>query len=455
MCGGMRSPSPNPSPGPACPPGWGRLARALRWKINAAWWLQVLATPLALVSLVLVGLILWARRYWPEQAASWGGVVVAVALVAVVLWAWWRARGRFVDLRGALVRLESRLRLHNRLSAAAAGACAWPAPPEHAAHGIRWAPGQTLLPPLAAAALLAAAWWVPVTAASSHRPTSEPAAWRTTETELETLTRERLADPASLEQTREKIEELRARDPAKWFSHSSLEATDQLREAHLRAGAELRSQLRQAAQGASRLAEGGGALSARARAQAQERFRDSVEAMRAGAMRPPEELLNQLREIDPAQLGNMDPQQLQQMIDELKAMAEGLGRGLGEGGEEGDGEGEGDGDGEGEDGNGDEPGRGGVNRGPGTTTDLYGKERHKADPAKPEALESPDLSRALPGEVLGNSEIERELDRTSPGLRGGGSADTSGGGGATWQESLHPKEQEALKRFFHDPESRP
>jgi hypothetical protein len=314
-----------------------------------------------------------------------------------------------------------------------------------------------LLPPLAAAALLAAAWWVPVTAASSHKPTSEPAAWRTTEAELATLTRERLADPASLEQTREKIEELRARDPAKWFSHSSLEATDQLREAHLRAGAELRSQLRQAAQGASRLAEGGGALSARARAQAQDRFRESVEAMRAGAMRPPEELLNQLREIDPAQLGNMDPQQLQQMIDELKAMAEGLGRGLGEGDEDGeDGEdGEGGGDGEGENGNGDEPGRGGVNRGPGTSTDLYGKERHKADPAKPEALESPDLSRALPGEVLGNSEIERELDRTSPGLRSGGSADTSGGGGATWQESLHPKEQEALKRFFNDPDPRP
>lgn len=46
----------------AVPKGWRRLAGAMRRKINFGWWLHVVATPLVVVSLVLMGLTLWARR---------------------------------------------------------------------------------------------------------------------------------------------------------------------------------------------------------------------------------------------------------------------------------------------------------------------------------------------------------------------------------------------------------
>ncbi|MCF7733846.1 MAG: hypothetical protein K9N23_19320 [Akkermansiaceae bacterium] len=428
-------------------PAWRRAARGLRRKINCAWWLQCCGTPLVMASLGLMGGILWARRYWPAEAETWRGWVVAAVVAAVLVWAWRAARRRFVSLAGAMTRLESRMGLHNRLSAAAAGACEWPEPPAKPDHGIRWAPGQTLLPVLAAAAFLAAAWWVPVTAAGRKPAPDEPAAWRTTEAELQKLGREDIIDPKSLDQTREKINELRAQEPEKWFSHGSLEATDKMRESHLQAAAELRGNLRQAAQGASRLTEGEGALTAKARANLQDQFNQAVEAMKAGAMKPTPAMLDQLREIDPNQLGRMDPEKLQEMIDELREAAAELGewRPGGEDGEDGQGEGEGE---DGDDGDG--PGRGGVARGPGTSDDLFGKERHAADAQKPQVLESADLSRTMPGEVLDTTEVEREIDRASPALRAGGKADSSGGGNTTWQESLHPKEQEALKRFFNE-----
>lgn len=423
---------------------WLRLARALRRKINCGWWLQMCATPLVVLSLLLLVLTLWARRYWPEQVGAWYGWVVAGMVVLVLVGSWWVARRRFADLAATLVILESRLGMHNRLTAAAAGACEWPEAPGRVDHGIRWAPAQTLVPVLMAALFLAAAWWVPVTAAAPRAIPDEPAAWRTTEAELAELAREDAVDPKSLEQTQQQVDELRAQEPEQWFAHASLEATDKMRESHLQAAAELQRNLRQTEQGLSRMAGSEGTLSAKTRAGLQDRFRQALEAMQNGAMKPHPNLLNQLRDIDPNQLGQIDRQQIERMLQELRDAAEALGECCGEG------EGEIDGtlaDGEGEE-DGTMPGRGGVTEGPGTSDRLFGKERTELAAQPPQALESADLSRALPGEVLETTDVERELERTSPALRSGGRAAAEGGGGSTWRESLHPKEQEALKRFF-------
>lgn len=432
----------------AIPTGWLRLARAMRRKINCGWWLHVSATPLVVAAMVLLGPTLWARRHWPVQAGVWHGWAALAAVIGTAGVAWWLARRRFVDTGGALVRLESRLGLHNRLSAAAAGACAWPPVPERADHGIRWAPGQTLLPLVAAAVFFAAAWWVPIAAAAKRAAPDEPAAWRTTETELMELAREEAVDPESLEKTREQVEKLRTQDPEQWFSHATLEATDKLRESHLRAAAELRNNLRRVGQGMARMTAGEGILGAKTKAALQDQFKQAVEAMSNGAMKPNPKLLEQLRDIDPNQLGQLDRDRMEKMLQQLREDAEALGEcggGLGEDPAEGEGEGDGEGDG---DGDGDQPGRGGVSRGPGTSDRLFGKERAGVDAQRPQALESADLSRAQPGEVLETTDAEHEIDRTSPALRSGGKAATEGGGGTTWRESLHPKEQEALKRFF-------
>ena len=429
------------------PKGWLRLARAVRRKINGGWWLHLCATPMVAGALVLLGPTLWARRYWPVDAGIWHGWAVLGVVAGSAAFSWWLARRRFVDTAGALVRLESRLGLHNRLSAAAAGACAWPPVPERTDHGIRWSPLQTLLPLVAAAVFFAAAWWVPVSVAPVRSAPDEPAAWRTTETELMELSREEAADPESLEKTRDQLEKLRSQDPEQWFSHATLEATDKVRESHLRAAAELRNNLRRAGQGLERMAAGEGILGAKTKAALQDQFKQAVEAMSNGAMKPNPKLLEQLRDIDPGQLGQLDRERMERMLEQLREDAEALGEcggGLGDELADGDG-GEGEGD---EDGNGDGPGRGGVDRGPGTSDRLFGKERAGLEAQRPQALASEDLSRSQPGDVLETTDAEHEIDRTSPALRSGGKAAADGGGGTTWRESLHPKEQEALKRFF-------
>jgi hypothetical protein len=246
-------------------------------------------------------------------------------VVLVLGWSWWVARRRFAGLAATLVVLESRLGMHNRLSAAAAGACEWPEAPDRVDHGIRWAPAQTLVPVLMAAVFLAAAWWVPVTAAARRAIPDEPSAWRTTEAELAELAREDAVDPESLEQTQQQVDELRAQEPEQWFAHASLEATDKKRESHLQAAAGLQRNLRQTEQGLSRMADSAGALSAKTRAGLQDQFRQALEAMRNGAMKPHPNLLNQLREIDPNQLGQIDRQQMERMLRELREAAEALG----------------------------------------------------------------------------------------------------------------------------------
>ena len=409
---------------------------------------------MVIAAMVLLGPALWARRVWPDGARFWLAWLAVMVPVACFIVSWWIAKRRFVGVAEALVRLEDRLRMHNRLSAAAVGVCAWPPVPEHPDDGIRWSLANTLLPLLAAAAFLAAALWVPVAARVRPPPPDEPTAWATTENELRELTRQNAAATESLEETQRKIAELRAQDPAKWFSHASLEATDQLRAAHMRALTDLQHQLAKSRDLTDRLASDNAAtMPAQKRAALQDQFKQTVQAMQAGPMKPNKELLDRLREIDPSQLNQLSQGDLKELLDDLKEKAEALGKCLGsEPGEgEGDGDTAGDDSGDRSDDNGDEgegPGIGGVTRGPGTTPGVLGKHATDVEAQKPQFLDPADLSRSLPGDVIDVTDSKHDVDQTSPALRGAGSANTQGGGASTWQESLHPREQEAVKKFF-------
>jgi len=424
---------------------WHHLARQTRRKINCGWWLYVCGTPLVGGALGLLGPALWARRIWPVQAPLWVAWVAGVAGVLILLGSWWVARRRFVSLSAALVRLEERLGLHNRLSTAAAGVCPWPPPPERADDGIRWSFANTLLPPLTAAAFLAAALWVPVKARMLPPAPDEPAAWAATEEDVRELARQDVADPGSLDETQKRVAELRAQDAGKWFSHASLEATDKLREAHVRSMADLQRQLTRAQESTSRLAEDAAKLPAQTRAGLQDQFNQAVQGMQAGAMKPNPELLEQLRAIDPEQLAQLDKEQMRKLMEKMKEKAEALGKCLGRE----PGEGHEDAEGElAESDVGDGPGRGGVDRGPGTSPDVFGEQASDTEAQKPQFLDPGDLSRSLPGDVLETTNSKHEVELTHPALRGGGKADVQGGGASTWQESLHPREQEAVKKFF-------
>ena len=97
------------------------------------------------------------------------------------------------------------------------------------------------------------------------------------------------------------------------------------------------------------------------------------------------------------------------------------------------------------------PGRGGINRGPGTAplSLRAGRDqsRHEEDRGAHFAARH---ERLAPGDVLGVSDGKHDVDKNGykgP-QKGGALQNTGDGGAAVWQNSLLPSEREALKRYF-------
>ena len=67
-----------------------------------------------------------------------------------------------------------------------------------------------------------------------------------------------------------------------------------------------------------------------------------------------------------------------------------------------------------------------------------------------EAVSNPDLSHALPGDMVGVGKGEHTVDPTKyTGLAAGGTITSQGVGGETvWRDDLTPSEREVLKNFF-------
>jgi hypothetical protein len=191
-------------------------------------------------------------------------------------------------------------------------------------------------------------------------------------------------------------------------------------------------------------------------------FEQALQGLQNGAMKPNPQLLDQLKQLDPKNLGQLTPEQMQQLKENLQKHGDAMKQpGHGEGGgdwedelqgEDGDGEGEGQGGGEGEgdgEGDGEGPGRGGIDRGPGHDPSVLGKERDAVETGDLTGLEAKDLSRSMPGDLLQLQDGEHEAAKDPSEAGAGGDAkETGSGGDRVWREALDPEEQKALKRFY-------
>ncbi len=98
---------------------------------------------------------------------------------------------------------------------------------------------------------------------------------------------------------------------------------------------------------------------------------------------------------------------------------------------------------------GERAGKGGVDRGPGHAPGVLGKEGEKIELGDLTGLESKNLSRSLPGDLLQLQDGEHDVDKTPVGPRAGGATGATGDGGdRVWEDALDPEEQKALKKFF-------
>ncbi len=432
---------------------WLSRARQVSRRVNLAWWLETLAAPLLVAAIAGAAALLLLRRHSPQvdPALLAGASAGAVLLLAGVCWL--RARRRFESPEESLVRLEASMHLRNGLSAAMAGVAPWPEPRGRGHDGLRWHWPRVIVPPLGALALLAAGLLIPISAETTAERSSpdQPQTWSQLETQLEHLTQEEVADEKYLEEMREKLDELRAQEEEQWFSHSSLEATDHLRKAHRSEVDRMDRELDRAAQALEKMEKGGAAGAKRDELMAE--FDQALQGLQNGAMKPNPQLLEQMKQFDPKNLGHLNEQQLQQLRENLKKHADAMKQcqncdGGDCGGDwmdellAGEGENEGGQPGEG-------PGRGGVNRGPGHAPGVLGAEKDGLEIGGLEGLEAQDLSRSLPGDLLQLQDGEHDVDETASRAVAGGDLQSTGSGGErVWRESLDPDEQRTLKRFF-------
>lgn len=455
---------------------WQAHARSTARRWNTAWWLDFSALPLIIVGVLSAAAILWLRRDFPHLPLPWliGGAVGLIALTTATCAL--LAKRRFVSFKQALVRMEAAMRLNNALSAAEAGVAAWPAAPQRVQTNLQWQPLRIVIPWLGALALPAAALLIPLAAKPPATAHEQPQSWKAMEQSLDLLEQEQVVEKPYIEQMREKLNELKSKDEDEWFSHASLEATDSMKQAHREELQHAEKQLEQAAHAIE-------AADANADREAQqklgEEFEQALKGLEQGAMKPNSALMEQLKQLDPKQLGQLSPEQAKQLKENLKQAAdnmnkagqkcEGDGSGSdwseemlandhqndgseGQGAGQGDGKGNGNGSGEPGDGNDDDgTGQGGPGPGGGHADGVLGKESQRTNLGDIAGVESQDLSKSLPGDLLELQNGKHDVDQTKRGPAQGGDTKALGEGGErVWRHAFDPEEQRTLKRFFNE-----
>lgn len=431
---------------------WQAKARQVARTVNFAWWLETLSAPLLVGAILVAAGLLVVRREFP-QVESWRLVATTGAVVLVLglaCWAW--AARKFEKPAQSLVRIEAAMRLRNSLSAARAGVAPWPTPIEKIDAGLAWQWPRLLVPPLGALVLLVAGLFIPMAARSLHPAGApeQPQAWKQLDTELDKLTKEEVVGEKYLEETRKKLEELKSQQEEQWFSHSSLEATDSLKKAHRAETERVERELGRADKALEALEKNAGAQNPAEKNRLMEEFDQALQGLQNGAMKPNPKLLEQMKQLDLKDMGNLTTEQIDQLRKNLKknsnAMKGGKREGQGEGWSDellaGDGQGEGDKPANGR-------GEGGVDRGPGHDPNVLGAEKDNVETGKLTELESKDLSRANPGDLLELQDGEHDVDHSPSAAAAGGDTDATGkGGDRVWRDALDPAEQRTLKRFF-------
>ena len=302
---------------------WLTIARSTACRLNWAWFLDKLALPLLIAGLIGAIAIMLARREWiafpwmPSLAIAGGGI----ALVCLIAWLF--ARRHFTSQEKALVRIESAMELNNSLTAAQAGIAPWPNVAEETDDGTNWNWPRLLIPPFATLLLLSAAFLLPISARNDPNaaPPEEPSARQALQASIDELRKDDIIDEDYLDELEEKVEELREKPKEEWFDHSSLEATDNLKQSHEQELKELERDLRKAERSLNALQNHSDNMAAETRDRLLDQFDQSLENMSNGAMKPNKELLEKLGRMDPKQLNNLTPEQLDQLRENMREQA--------------------------------------------------------------------------------------------------------------------------------------
>lgn len=421
------------------------MAARLARRVSFGWWLQMFTVPMGVTALAGGGVVL-ALRLFHHAIPAYFWVLLALAFIAAGVYAWRRARPKFLNTTQALVRLDASLGLHNALSTAQAGRGSWPNPPEKSPRILQWKLKRVFGPILTALVFLVLGALVPISPAQPAAPENQPYTWKQLESDVEQLLDQDTIQEDYAEDLKERLEEMKNQKAEEWFSASSLEATEALRNTHRNEVARLGRDLKSMQQALKKLADP--SATEAMRHQMQQQFSEALDQLQDGKMKPNRELLEKLAQAAKDAMGDLTPEERAELEKQLRQKAQELADSLGKDGEgeqvPGDGEGEpGPGEGEGELGQGD------PSEGPGSSYNLYGDKSPELDSKKFERLDPEEDPNQDPGDLLQLEDTEHQLDTSERGPVTSGAAQSQGiGGDRIWKDALDPSEQKSLRHFF-------
>lgn len=438
---------------------WRRRAAALAAKLNFHHWLSRLVPKFFVVMIVAAfGELL--RREMNGQPLY----VVALILLGttlVVAWAWMEARRHFCSRTQALVRLETILRLHNRLSCAESGIVPWPRAinDDHTPDGYELNWKQIVVPLFAGILFLYAAHLVPVhqlKAGSVSGTISEPPDFAQIQNWINQLKAADVIEPEKLAETQASLDKLRQRAPQDWYTQNSLEAADSLKQVMEQSMNTMESNLDQADEALDAMQEqekqGTAANSASLRP-IQDKLSQAGDGLASGNFPMKKELTDALKGAASSdkQLSASQMAQLQKQLQQGKGACQGAGNGNKGGGFS------------------DEmqqamagadahglakrrmvPGSGGPGGG-GPPAPLVLQERDKFTPeGAKQPVKNDDMSHVALGDTIKITAGTPNVDPNAyqGNTSAGGAHVTGNGGEAVWRSTYDPQEADILSRFF-------
>lgn len=424
---------------------WQGKARLVAWRWNFATWLNLFLYFAAAASFAMMCALLVIRRT-DATSLTLAWEIFAGTLVLGALVCHFVSRRKFYTQREALVRLDASLRLNNRLTSAADGVGEWPQESENPTpDGLHWRWQRIFVPTLASLAVLlfAANVPIPLDKLGEQHHKEEPLAWSHIESQVETLKKQDIVSEESLMNLKEQVDQLRKQSSDNWYSHSSLEASDNLQAKANDAIHSLQRDMETMLNTLNAAQQGGDNLSSDQLQQLGAQFNQALQGLQMGTLPLNKETLNQLKNIDPNQLKNLTQQQMQQLQQNMQKGISGCKSCFNPG----------DGQQEmlnnmiqnqGQQQPSGHPGGGGP-----AELGLKPDETH-LDTNRTEHISNDDLSHAAAGDLAGITKGKHNVDQTQyNGPASAGAINGVGSGGeAVWKNQLTPQEREVLERFY-------
>ena len=447
---------------------WYKIANRVRSKVNFGWFMETLALPLVVSSIAIAATIIALRRYWLEFDLLLSLAFSIPLVLIITLICAFTSRKKYESKADAFIRLESSMGLHSSLTSAEAGTTSWPLVPENIDAGVNWNYRRLSLPLLGSIILLSAAYLIDIQAQVPPTPAAAPRAWENLNADLEELKQKNIVQEDYIKEIESKLAELKDQPEKDWYSHPSLEATENLKQSHQQALKKLSKNLDDAEKSLSTLKKYSKNLTEAQKNKLLKQFGNAMEALEKGRMKPNKELLEELKKVDPKMLNNLSPEQLQELRENMQNMSAELKKQLRDqlqpnqpNPNDLDGTNSGQTPGSREDplypGDQGDPNNPGGQPGQGDgeakhAPKVLGDEAHDLDLGDAQKLDSKNLKNTLPGDLLETKDGgEHEVDKSKTKQQQGGSTENTGeGGDEVWKSNYLPKEKRALKNFFGD-----